>query len=63
MINIGRYFEQAIIHQYERNRKVAVAMKVTSEVAKQIESGAKSVDDATTVLDQVVNQLRRIIGS
>ena len=38
-------------------------MKVTSEVAKQIESGAKSVDDATTVLDQVVNQLRRIIGS
>ena len=27
MINIGRYFEQAIIHQYERNRKVAVALQ------------------------------------
>ncbi len=37
-------------------------MKVTGEVAKQIESGAKSVDDATTVLDQVVNQLRRVAG-
>ncbi len=62
IVDIGRYFEQAIIQQDESNRKVAVAMKVTGEVAKQIESGAKSVDDATTVLDQVVNQLRRVAG-
>jgi hypothetical protein len=38
-------------------------MKTTREVAKQIESGAKSVDNATTMLDQVVYQLRRIIGT
>jgi len=63
IVDIGRYFEQAIIQQDESNRKVAIAMKVTGEVAKQIESGAKSVDDAATVLDQVVNQLRRIAGN
>ncbi len=63
MLYIGRYFEKAISHQNERNRQVAVAMKTTREVAKQIESGAKSVDNATTVLDQVVYQLRRIIGN
>jgi Cache domain len=63
MLNIGRYFEQSISHQNERNRQVAVAMKTTREVAKQIESGAKSVENATTMLDQVVYQLRRIIGN
>jgi hypothetical protein len=63
IVDIGCYFEQAIIQQDESNRKVAVAMKVTGEVAKQIESGAKSLDDATTVLDQVVNQLRRVAGN
>ena len=62
IVDIGQYFEQAISQQDESNRKVAIAVKVTGEVAKQIESGAKSLDDATTVLDQVANQLRRIAG-
>jgi len=62
IVDIGHYFEQAISQQDESNRKVAVAMKVTGEVAKQIESGAKSLDDATTVLDQVANQLSRVAG-
>src|SRR5256885_17259205 len=42
MINIGRYFEQAIIHQYERNRKVAGAMQGGREGGKQTESGGET---------------------
>jgi len=59
MVDIGQYFGQAITHQEECNRKVAAAMKATNDIARQVESSAKSVNDATTVLDQVVNQLRQ----
>ncbi len=62
MVEIGQYFERATDHQAESNAKVAVAIKVTGDAAKQIEVGAKSVDEATGVLNQVVAQLRRIIG-
>jgi nitrogen fixation/metabolism regulation signal transduction histidine kinase len=62
MVEIGQYFERATDHQAESNAKVAVAIRVTGDAAKQIEVGAKSVDESASVLNQVVTQLRRIIG-
>lgn len=63
MVEIGQYFGQAVTHQEECNRKVAAAMKATNEIARQIESSAQSVNGATSVLDEVVNQLRKVAGS
>jgi methyl-accepting chemotaxis protein len=63
MVNIGQYFEQAIAYQDEANNKVAVAVKVTDEVAEQLASGAKSASEAANELDKVVRQLRQIVGS
>jgi C4-dicarboxylate-specific signal transduction histidine kinase len=63
MVNIGLYFEKAIAYQDEANKKVAVAVKVTDEVAEQLASGAESTSEAANELDRIVNQLRQIVGN
>jgi len=63
MVNIGLYFEKAIAYQEEANNKVAVAVKVTDEVAEQLASGAKSTSEAANELDGIVHQLRQIVGN
>jgi hypothetical protein len=63
MVNIGLYFEKAIAYQEEANKKVAVAVKVTDEVAEQLASGAESTSEAANELDRIVNQLRQIVGN
>jgi hypothetical protein len=63
MVSIGLYFEKAIAYQEEANKKVAVAIKVTDEVAEQLASGAKSTREAANELDGIVNQLRQIVGN
>lgn len=63
MLSIGLYFEKAIAYQEEANNKVAVAVKVTDEVAEQLASGAKSTSEAASELDGIVKQLRHIVGN
>jgi signal transduction histidine kinase len=63
MVNLGQYFEKAIAHQEEANNKVAIAIRVTDEVAEQLASGAKSASEAATELDGVVRQLSQIVGN
>ena len=63
MVSIGLYFEKAIAYQEEANNKVAVAVKVTDEVAEQLASGAKSTSEAASELDGIVKQLRHIVGN
>ena len=63
MVNIGLYLERAATYQEESNRNVATAIKVTDEVTGQLASGAKSIKEVANELDQVVKQLRQIIGS
>ncbi len=63
MVNIGLYFEKALAYQEEANKKVAVAVKMTDDVAAQLASGAKSASDAADELDGIVQQLSRIVGS
>ena len=62
MVNIGQYLEKAIAYQDDSNRKVAVAIKVTNEVAAQLAAGAKASKAVAKELEQVVKQLRHIVG-
>lgn len=62
MMEIGVYFEKALTYQDEANKKVAVAVKVTDEVAAQLASGAKSASEAADELDGIVQQLSHIVG-
>jgi hypothetical protein len=63
MVKIGQYFERAIAYQEEANKKVAIAVKVTDEVAGQLASGAQSASEAANALDGIVQQLSNIIGN
>jgi len=62
MMSIGQYFEKALAYQDDANKKVAVAVKVTDEVAAQLASGAKSASEAANELDEIVQQLSNIVG-
>ena len=62
MVNIGQYLEKAIAYQDDSNRKVAVAIKVTNEVAAQLAAGAKASKAVAKELEQVVKELRHIVG-
>jgi methyl-accepting chemotaxis protein len=63
MMQIGQYFEKAIEYQEEANQKVALAVKVTDEVAEQLASGAKSASEAANELDEIVQQLSNTVGN
>src|SRR5256885_16573908 len=62
MINIGRYFEQAIIHQYERNRKVAAAMKGGKEGREKTGLGRALPRTVGAPLGQGVSWVTRGMG-
>jgi hypothetical protein len=63
MMDIGHYLEKTIDYQDESNKNVDRAIKVTDEVAEQLVSGARSAKEVANELDQVVKQLRQIIGN
>jgi len=43
-------------------QKLATAIKVTTQVNEQLADGAISASDAASQLEQVVNELRQVVG-
>jgi len=41
---------------------LATAIKVTTQVNEQLKEGATSASDAAAQLEQVVNELRQVVG-
>ncbi|GCE47396.1 cache domain-containing protein [Thermosporothrix hazakensis] len=62
LMNATRYAEKAIRLQTENNKKLTSAVKVSTQVADQLVMGATSATDAADQLEQVVNQLRTVVG-
>lgn len=62
IINAAQYIENAAHYQDISNQKLATALKVTTQVTEQLATGATSAADAATQLEQVVNQLRNVVG-
>ena len=62
MIKTAQYIESAAQYQTASNQKLATAIKVTTQVTEQLVTGATSATDAATQLEQVVNQLRDVVG-
>src|SRR5579885_1997549 len=62
MVDIGEYLEKAVAYQDKSNKNVSVAITVTDEVTNQIVSGARSTKEVADQLDQIVEQLRKIVG-
>ena len=58
----AQYIESAALRQEESNKGLATAIRVTTQVTEQLATGATSAADASQQLEQVVNQLRSVVG-
>lgn len=56
------YIESAAVRQEESSKGLATAISVTIEVTEQLATGATSAADASQQLEQVVSQLRNVVG-
>ena len=62
IISAAKYIEQAAQYQESSNEKLATALKVATQVTEQLAHGATSATDAASQLEQVVKQLRYVVG-
>jgi len=62
MVNASQYIKKAVHYQDESNEKLATAINVTTQVSEQLASGATSAIDASNQLQQVVSDLRHVVG-
>ncbi len=62
LMNIAEYIEKAAQYQSESNQQLATAIKVTTQVSEQLATGATSAANAATQLEDVLNQLRDVVG-
>lgn len=58
----ANYLERAIHYQDASNQKLESAIKVTVQVADQLAAGASSASEAASQLENVVNDLRQVVG-
>jgi methyl-accepting chemotaxis protein len=56
------YIENATNYQHVSNEKLATAIEVATQVTKQLVDGSTSAAEAATQLEEVVTQLRNVIG-
>lgn len=62
VISAGNYIEKATHYQSDSAQKLSTAIKVTTQVNEQLADGAISATEAASQLEQVVNDLRSVIG-
>ena len=62
VISAANYIEKATHYQSDSGQKLSTAIKVTTQVNEQLADGAISATEAASQLEQVVNDLRSVIG-
>ncbi|MFL5691158.1 MAG: hypothetical protein ACJ795_05070 [Ktedonobacteraceae bacterium] len=62
IIQIAHYMEKASSHQAQSNKSLSTAIRVTNQVTEQLVSGANSAAEAATQLEEVIGQLRQVVG-
>ena len=62
IIQAGRYIEKASSHQLQSNKNLSTGIRITTQVTEQLVSGAKSAAEAAAQLEEVIRQLRQVVG-
>ena len=62
VISASGYIEKATHYQSDSSQKLATAIKVTTQVNEQLADSAISATESASQLEQVVNDLRNVIG-
>ena len=62
IISATNYLEKASYHQEKSSKGLSTAIRITTQVTDQLLSGATSASEAATQLEDVIKQLRRVVG-
>ncbi len=62
LLTDGQYVERAIGLQNQSNRKLASTIKINTQVADQLATSASAATQAADQLEQVVDELRQVVG-
>jgi methyl-accepting chemotaxis protein len=62
MISAADYIKKVSSHEERSSRGLSTAIQVTNQVAEQLLSGATSASEAATQLEEVIAQLRQVVG-
>jgi hypothetical protein len=62
IISAANYIEKASMHQERTSKGLNTAIQVTNQVTEQLLSGATSASDAAMQMEEVIKQLRRLVG-
>jgi C4-dicarboxylate-specific signal transduction histidine kinase len=62
MIGAAQYIEKSVRYQTSSNQKLSTAIKVTTQVNEQLAEGASSASSAAEELENVVDELRQVVG-
>jgi hypothetical protein len=62
ILQAGRYIEQASARELQSNESLSTGIRVTTQVTEQLVSGAKSANEAAAQLEEVIGQLRQVVG-
>ena len=62
MIAAAQYIERSTEFQTASSEKLSTAIKVTTQVTEQLASGATAAAKTSEQLEQVVSQLRHVVG-
>jgi DNA/RNA-binding domain of Phe-tRNA-synthetase-like protein len=62
IIATTNYLANATAYQDASNQKLATALKVTTQVTEQLHNGTTSATQAATQLEEVVSELRKVVG-
>jgi methyl-accepting chemotaxis protein len=62
VISAANYIEKATHYQGDSSQKLSTAIKVTTQVNEQLADGAISATETASQLEQVVNDLRNVVG-
>lgn len=62
MVDTAQYVKKAVHFQNTSNEKLATAININTQVSEQLASGATSAIEASDQLQQVVSDLRHVVG-
>src|SRR5581483_464074 len=63
IVEAAGYLRQATQHEERSSKTLSTAIRVTSHVADQLLSGATSASEAASQLEEVITQLRKVVGN
>lgn len=62
IMTAAHYIDNAAAHQGRSSKSLATALRVTAQVTDQLVAGAASAAEASAQLEDVIKQLRQVIG-